>query len=83
MLKTEISTLESHIQMLGRMSTELFELWDDNSSRLFKDKCVEVIKKEWRTYASQVSALSGHLKSVMQELDNTERSIKKLQNGEA
>ena len=81
MIMKELSQLEAHIQILDKMSGVLFEAWDDKISHIFKDKCVNVIKREWKDYSQQMTQLSVHLKMQMQELENNERNIKRVQDG--
>lgn len=79
MLKEELSRIEEHIRMLGNSSNALFELWDDNISHVFKDKCVESIKTEWRDYSSQMSSHMIHLQQMLKQIENNENNLKRIQ----
>ena len=78
MVSKELNTLDGHIQALDRMSRILFEIWDDSSSAVFRDKCIGAMIQEWKQYLSQMQMYSTHLKLMMQEMDNMERNMEKL-----
>ena len=50
MIRKELAQLEYHIQELNRMSGVLFELWGDKVSHIFGEKCIGVIKNDWKNY---------------------------------
>ena len=78
MIKKELAQLEDHIQELERMTGVLFELWSDKVSHIFGEKCIGVIKNDWKNYSHQMIEFSNHLKEQMKELESIEHSIENL-----
>ena len=83
MIRKELAQLEDHIQELNRMSGVLFELWGDKVSHIFGEKCIGVIKNDWKNYSHQMIEFSNHLKEQMKEMENIEHSMKRVQDGYA
>ena len=69
--------IEEDIRQLSRMSSALFEAWQDKLSDYFQNGCLEPMNRMWKEYQSAAEQLLRQLEKNEKEVEQYRERCKK------